>query len=50
MGEEGGTFFFDVLSLTGFRSFGDGFAEQRHELAIAGAHVSVFRWEVALDL
>ena len=32
-----GTFFFDVLSLAGFCSFGHGFAEEGHELAIAGA-------------
>lgn len=39
--EEGGfwinglTFFFDVLSLAGLCSFGDGFGEEGHELAIA---------------
>ena len=34
------TFFFDVLSLPGLCSFGNGLAEQGHELAIAEAQWS----------
>ncbi len=30
-----GTFLFDILSLARFCSFGNGFAEEAHELAIA---------------
>lgn len=34
------TLFFDVLSLPGLCSFGNGLAEQRHELTIAEAQSS----------
>lgn len=34
-GVKGLTFLFDVLSLAGLCSFGDGFGEEGHELAIA---------------
>ena len=34
------TFFFDVLSLAGLCSFGNGLAKQGHELAIAEAQSS----------
>ncbi len=41
--DEGGglTFLFYVLPLAGLCPFGDGFGEERHELAIAGWGASV---------
>ena len=37
------TFLFNVLPLPRFRSFSDGLAEERHELAIAGSPCSCQR-------